>query len=155
MPKIDVTAIAERIGSLYPAPYDAPCATRRRKPLGDGAGLNQFGVNMLTLPPGAWSSQRHWHSHEDEFVYVLQGTVVLIDDAGETVLHAGDCAAFPKGDGNGHQLVNHADADALVLEVGSRLPEDDKVVYSDIDLMIEQRADGFVCKDGSPYPKAG
>src|SRR6516162_7204349 len=96
MPKIDMTTVPKRQGSGYPRPFDAPCAARTRRRLGDAGGLRDFGVNLMTLPPGGWSSQRHWHSHEDEFVYVLEGTLTLVEDGGETVLQAGDCAAFPK-----------------------------------------------------------
>ena len=152
MPKIDVVPLPVRQGSLYPAPFHEPCINRIRKALGDAGGLSQFGVNLLRLPPGAWSSQRHWHSGEDEFVYVLEGEVVLIDDAGEHVLRAGDCAGFPKGDGNGHHLLNRSGADALCLEIGSRAPGD-KVVYSDIDLKIDRADPVYRHKDGTAYPK--
>ena len=96
MPKIDIAAVPERKGSGYPPPFDAPCAERVRQRLGNAGGLTDFGVNLMRLPPGNWSSQRHWHSHEDEFVYVLEGELTLIEDGGETVLRAGDCAAFPR-----------------------------------------------------------
>src|SRR4051794_11197302 len=99
MPRIDVSAVPVRQGSHYPPPFDAPCATRTRRRLGEPGGLSDFGVNLMTLPPGGWSSQRHWHSHEDEFVYILEGEVILVEDAGETLLRPGDCAAFPKGSG--------------------------------------------------------
>ena len=101
MPKIDLAAVPVRKGSGYPAPFDTPCAARTRRRLGDAGGLRDFGVNLMTLPAGSWSSQRHWHSHEDEFVYVLEGELTLIEDSGETVLRAGDCAAFPKGTATG------------------------------------------------------
>jgi uncharacterized cupin superfamily protein len=91
MPKIDIDAVAARTGSGYPAPFDAPCAKRTRRRLGDAGGLRDFGVNLMTLPPGGWSSQRHWHSHEDEFVYVLEGELKLVENDGETVLRAGMC----------------------------------------------------------------
>ena len=94
MPKIDIAAVPERKGSGYPPPFDAACADRVRQRLGNAGGLTDFGVNLMRLPPGNWSSQRHWHSHEDEFVYVLEGELTLIEDGGETVLRAGDCAAF-------------------------------------------------------------
>src|SRR5579862_5663257 len=97
MKKIDVSAAQVLIGSGYPAPYDEPCRQRQRLRLGDAAGLSQFGVNILRLPPGVWSSQRHWHSAEDEFVYVLEGEVVLVSDGGEEVLRAGECAGFKAG----------------------------------------------------------
>jgi uncharacterized cupin superfamily protein len=152
VPKIDLVTVPSRKGSSYPAPFDAPCATRTRRRLGEAGGLRDFGVNLMTLPPGGWSSQRHSHSHEDEFVYLLEGEVVLIEDAGETVLRAGDCAAFAKGTGNGHHLVNRSSAIATYLEVGSRNSED-LTTCSDID-MKSANADGrFVHKDGTPYPK--
>src|ERR1700677_4568422 len=99
MPKIDTAAVPARKGSGYPAPFAAPCAARTRQRLGEAGGLRDFGVNLMRLPPGSWSSQRHWHSHEDEFVYLLEGELMLIEDVGETVLRGGDCAAFPKGSG--------------------------------------------------------
>src|SRR4051812_37471032 len=106
MPKIQIDTVPARRGSGYPPPFDAPCAGRTRQRLGDAGGLRDFGVNLMRLPPGSWSSQRHWHSHSDEFVYVLDGELTLIEDEGETVLQAVDCATFPKGTGNGHHLVN-------------------------------------------------
>jgi uncharacterized cupin superfamily protein len=151
MPKIDIAKAAERKGSGYPAPFHRPCADRVRKRLGDAGGLSDLGVNLLTLPPGVWSSQRHWHSGEDEFVYVLSGEVVLVDDAGEHLLRAGDCAAFPKGEKNGHHLINRSKADAVCLEVGTR-SADDFCGYPDIDLQIDSRTDKFTHRDGTPYP---
>src|SRR6478735_10481071 len=124
MPKIDLAAVPARTGSGYPPPFDAPCATRTRRRLGQAGGLADFGVNLMTLPPGGWSSQRHWHSHEDEFVYLLEGELVLVEDGGETQLRAGECAAFAKNSGNGHHLVNRSQAVAVYLEVGSRHPQD-------------------------------
>ena len=121
MPKIDIAAVPERKGSGYPPPFDAPCAERVRQRLGNAGGLTDFGVNLMRLPPGNWSSQRHWHSHEDELVYVLEGELTLIEDGGETLLRAGDCAAFAKGTGNGHHMINKSGAMAVYLEVGSRL----------------------------------
>jgi uncharacterized cupin superfamily protein len=150
MPKVDITSVPERKGSSYPVPHDEPCGERVRQRLGDAAGLSDFGVNLLRLPPGVWSSQRHWHSGEDEFVFVVSGEVVLVSDAGETVLKAGDCAAFPKGSPDGHNLENRSSTTALVLEVGSRSVED-VCIYSDIDLKLDKRH-GFTRKDGSPYP---
>src|SRR6187200_2262968 len=150
MPKIDLAAVPERKGAGYPKPFDAPCATRTRKRLGDAGGLRDFGVNLMTLPPGRWSSQRHWHSHEDEFVYVLEGELTLVEDAGETVLRSGDCACFPKGSGNGHHLKNKGEALAVYLEVGSRQP-DDLTTCSDIDLMSYNTDGRWLHKDGVPY----
>src|SRR5438477_12547351 len=100
MPKIDLAAVPERKGSGDPPPFDAPCADRIRQRLGDAGGLSDFGVNLMRLPPGGWSSQRHWHSHEDEFVYVLDGEVTLIEAGGETLWRPGDCAAVAKGAGD-------------------------------------------------------
>src|SRR5262245_46994643 len=117
MPKVEIAAVLTRQGSGYPPPFDAPCAARTRRRLGDAGGLRDFGVNLMTLPPGGWSSQRHWHCHEDEFVYVLSGELTLVEDGGETPLRAGDCAAFPKGTGNGHHLVNRSATLATWLEV--------------------------------------
>lgn len=151
MPKIDIATVPARLGSGYPSPFDAPCATRTRQRLGNAGGLRDFGVNRMTLPPGGWSSQRHWHSHEDEFVYLLQGELVLVEDGGETLLRAGDAAAFPKGSGNGHHLINRSDTLAVYLEVGSRHPED-LTTCSDIDLKSASADGRFVRKDGSPYP---
>ncbi|MFT3729724.1 MAG: cupin domain-containing protein [Terricaulis sp.] len=147
MPKIEVAAAPQRTGSAYPKPHDAPCALRQRAQLGDAGGLQDFGVNLLRLPPGVWSSQRHWHDREDEFIYVLQGEVTLIDDAGETLLVAGDCAAFPKGAADGHHLVNKSSADAVVLEVGTRTT-DDVTIYSDIDMKYDPACGGYVRRDG-------
>lgn len=151
MPKIDLGAVPARKGSGYPAPFDAPCASRTRRRLGDAGGLADFGVNLMTLPSGGWSSQRHWHSHEDEFVYVLEGELTLVEDQGEAVLQAGDCAAFVKGSGNGHHLINRSTATAVYLEVGSR-SRLDLTTCSDVDMM-SSAADGlFTHKDGVPYP---
>jgi len=153
MPKIDVNSVPVRKGSGYPQPFDEPCAARTRRRLGDAGGLRDFGVNLMTLPPGGWSSQRHWHSHEDEFVYLLQGELVLVEDGGETLLTEGDCASFPKGTGNGHHLINKSTAMALYLEVGARNPLD-LITCSDID-MKSANADGrFIRKDGTPYPSS-
>jgi len=150
--KIDISAAKAAVGSGYPAPYDEPCRQRKRTRLGDLAGLTQFGVNLLRLPPGVWSSQRHWHAAEDEFVYVLEGEVMLISNAGEEVLRAGDCAGFKAGEADGHHLLNRSNADAVLLELGSRNPESDAVDYPDIDLEIRAGARAFLHKDGTPYP---
>ena len=150
MPKVDIATVPVRIGTGYPAPFNEACAGRTRQRLGDAGGLQAFGVNLMTLPPGKWSSQRHWHSHEDEFVYVLSGELTLVEDNAETVLGSGDCAAFPKGSGNGHHLQNRSSAIAVYLEVGSRHP-DDLTTCSDVDMMSVNRDGAFVHKDGSPY----
>jgi len=154
--RIDVAAIAPVIGTLYPPPFDEPCRARERKRLGDPAGLTQFGVNLLRLPPGAWSSQRHWHAKEDEFVYVLAGEVVLVTNDGDEVLRAGDGAGFKAGDANGHCLQNRSTRDALVLEIGSRMPGE-TATYSDIDLIAsaERKPAVYTHRDGTPYPVRG
>ncbi|VIO71440.1 hypothetical protein CI1B_36240 [Bradyrhizobium ivorense] len=150
MPKIDLANVPERKGSGYPAEFAAACAERVRQRLGDAGGLTDFGVNLMRLPPGNWSSQRHWHSHEDEFVYLLAGELVLVEDGGETVLRAGDCAAFAKNSGNGHHMINRSQATAIYLEVGSRSP-DDVITCSDIDMMSPSSDGRFLHKDGTSY----
>ena len=151
MPKIDVVHAPVRKGSGYPAPFDEPCRERSRQRLGDAGGLTDFGVNLLTLPPGVWSSQRHWHSEEDEFVYVVSGELTLVDDDGETVLRAGDCAAFPKDVENGHHLINKSSAPAMCLEIGTRLAND-FTDYPDIDMQFDPESGWFQHRDGTPYP---
>ena len=153
MPKIDISAVPERQGSGYPPPFDAPCAARTRRRLGEAGGLRDFGVNLMSLPPGGWSSQRHWHSDEDEFVYLLEGELTLVEDGGKTLLRAGDCASFPKGSGNGHHLINTSSAVAVYLELGSRNPQD-LTICSDIDMMSSNADCRFVHKDGTPYSES-
>ena len=150
MPKIDVAAVPQVRGVGYPPPFAELSAQRLRQRLGNAGGLRDFGVNLMRLPPANWSSQRHWHSHEDEFVYVLDGEVVLIEDGGETLLRAGDCAAFPKNSGNGHHLINRSGATATYLEVGSRQPAD-VATCSDVDLVSSNTDGRFLHKDGRPY----
>jgi uncharacterized cupin superfamily protein len=150
MPKIDVAALPVRVGTGYPESFNDACAGRTRKRLGDAGGLRDFGVNLMTLPPGKWSSQRHWHSHEDEFVFVLEGELTLVEDAGEILLRAGEFAAFAKGTGNGHHLRNLSSAMAVYLEIGSRHP-DDLITCSDVDIMSSNRDGKFVHKDGTLY----
>lgn len=115
-------------------------------------GLTQFGVRICYLDPGAWSSQRHWHEQEDEFVMALTGDLVLIDNAGEQPLRPGECAAFKAGDGNGHKIVNRSSAPGSFLVVGTRSPVD-KAHYPDIDLVMNKDADGvrYTHRDGTPY----
>src|SRR5256885_11257984 len=132
--RIDIKNLTAIVGTFYPPPFDEPCRTRERKKLGDAAGLTQFGVNLLRLPPGAWASQRHWHTQGDEFIYVVAGDVVLVTNDGEEVLRPGDAAGFKAGDTNGHCLRNHSDRDVLVLEIGTRLATD-AADYPDIDMV--------------------
>jgi uncharacterized cupin superfamily protein len=149
MNRIDIGAAPQTHGSKYPAGFDQPCRERVRQALGDVAQLTDFGVNLLTLAPGTWSSQRHWHSAEDEFIWVLQGEVVLVSDAPEEILRSGDCAGFKAGVASAHHLQNRSARPALVLEVGSRRPQTDLVVYPDIDL--HWAADAYTRKNGTPY----
>jgi uncharacterized cupin superfamily protein len=150
--RIEVESLQTFIGTLYPPPFDEPCRARERTRLGDAAGLTQFGVNLLRLPPGTWSSQRHWHTGEDEFVYVLAGEVVLVTDAGEELLRAGDAAGFPANDLDGHCLQNRSSRDATVLEVGTR-QKGSVAFYSDIDMMAPAggKPAAYTHRDGTPY----
>ena len=150
--RIDIAALTPITGTLYPPPFDEPCRARERTRLADPAGLTQFGVNLLRLPPGAWSSQRHWHTSEDEFVYVLSGEVVLVTDGGEEVLRVGDAAGFPAGDTNGHCLQNRSDRDAQVLEIGTRVAGG-TAYYPDIDMVApaEGKPAMYTHRDGTPY----
>jgi uncharacterized cupin superfamily protein len=157
MPKIAIEKAPRSRGSRYPKPYDEPCTQRELIRLGDAGGLTQFGVNITILKPGVWASQRHWHAREDELVYVLSGEVVLIEDDGETVLRAGDCAAWKAGVRNGHHLINRSQQDASFLVVGTR-DKEDWGEYPDIDLRFnpERYAAAhsgaiFSRKDGTPY----
>jgi uncharacterized cupin superfamily protein len=151
--RIDLRQVPTVTGSAYPSPFERPCADRARQALGDAAGLSDFGVNLMRLGPGAWSSQRHWHSAEDEFVYVLEGELVLITDAGEEMLRAGDCAGFKAGVRDGHHLQNRTERDALVLEIGARKIEEDEGDYPDIDMRFLKGDGGYVHRDGTPYPR--
>ena len=154
MAKIDRRSAPPGSGSRYPSPFDEPCRGRSWLRLGDAAGLTQFGVNLVTLESGAWSSQRHWHSHEDEFVYVIAGELVLVTDRGEETLQAGDCAGFKAGVKDGHCLQNRTRETAKILVVGSRSDEDHGE-YSDIDMLFTaERYSGrseYRRKDGTPY----
>jgi uncharacterized cupin superfamily protein len=152
LPALDPATVESAFGSDYPAPFDALVAGRERRRLGDALGLRNFGVNLTRLPPGCASSQRHWHTKQDEFVYILEGEVVLVTDAGEQTLTAGMAAGFPAGKADGHHLVNRSGRDALVLEVGDRTPGDEGG-YSDIDMMwrIVDGEERYLHKDGTPY----
>lgn len=152
MPKIDIDAVEWKGGTGYPPPFDALVAGRERKRLGDAVGLTQFGVNLARIAPGSASAQRHWHQHEDEFVYILDGEAHLVEDGGETVLRPGDAAAFRAGVANGHHLVNRSDRDLVYLEIGTRC-DIERVDYPDIDLRAETDETGnrYLHKDGSPY----
>ncbi len=150
--RIDVAAVPSVTGTSYPAPFDETCRKRSRQRLGNEAGLTQFGVNLLRLAPGVWSSQRHWHTGQDEFIYVLSGEVVLVSDGAEEILRAGDAAGFKAGDPNGHCLQNRSGSDAMILEVGTRVL-DETVYYSDIDMVAPAggKPAPFTRRDGTPY----
>jgi uncharacterized cupin superfamily protein len=154
MAKTDLSTAPRASGTRYPAPFDIPCRARQWLRLGDAAGLTQFGVNLLTLPPDSWSSQRHWHSHEDEFVFVVSGEVVLVSDSGDELLRAGDSAGFKAGSRDGHHLQNRSGSDAVLLIVGGR-HDADHGEYPDIDLKFTAgRYSGggaYQHKDGTPY----
>jgi uncharacterized cupin superfamily protein len=151
MPKIDLSTAPTRIGTNYPSPHDTPCVDRHRTKLGDAVGLDQFGVNLLRLAPGVWSSQRHWHTAEDEFTWVVEGEVVLVENEGETLMRAGDCAGFKAGVENGHHFQNRSERDVLLLEIGSRRPDEDGCDYPDIDLVLRDGEDVYRHRDGTPY----
>ena len=148
---IEATKAPTRTGSRYPKPYDQPCQNRTKYLLGEAFGLDQFGVNLVTLEPGAWSSQRHWHENEDEFIYVLSGEITLTDDSGDHTLNHGMCAGFKAGNGNGHCLKNLTDKPVQYLEMGTRR-ENEQVWYSNIDMkVVQQNQKGIYSrKDGSP-----
>lgn len=149
---VDATQVPKVSGSKYPQQYAEAVQGRARAVLGNLFGLNQFGVNMVTLAPGSWSSHRHWHEGEDEFIYILEGEVLLTDDAGDHLMTAGQCAGFKAGNGNGHHLRNVGLKPVTYLEMGTRL-QDDRAHYSDVDMQAV-KAGGqfrFLRKDGSEF----
>jgi uncharacterized cupin superfamily protein len=148
MPKVTIDAVNPKRGSDYPAPYDAPLAGREARNVAAAGGATDFNANHVILPPGCLSSQRHWHEGEDELVVILSGEAVLVDDTGRQPMHAGEVAVFPKGDGNGHHLVNESDVDCVLLAIG--LPEASLVHYPDIDL-IWSPTEGDLHRDGMLY----
>lgn len=147
MPKLDLDAIEQTNATGYFAPYDREVQGRWYRKLMGPAGLSDFGASHVTLKPGAWSGQRHWHAEEDELVVILSGEAVLIDDHGRTAMRAGDVAAFPKGDGNGHHLVNESSADCVLLAIGKVALSD--CHYPDIDMHLFAGAGRQKRKDGS------
>jgi uncharacterized cupin superfamily protein len=153
MPKIDIEILKVESSTGYPEPFRQAVLGRSRKRLGNTVGLDQFGVNLTRLAPGAQSSQRHWHEAEDEFVYILEGEIVLCENEGETVLRPGDAAGWKAGVPNGHCLVNRSTRDVVFLEIGSRAKRE-RAEYPDIDLLY-RRDDGgnhYTHKSGEPYP---
>ncbi len=152
MPKIDLSALVPRTGSIYPAPHAVEMAGRSSLRVGDAGGLTQFGANIVILAPGAKSSLRHWHETQDEFVMVIKGTCTLIDDAGAHEMRAGDCATFKASVPDGHHFINRSGQEARFLVIGTRTGTD-TCWYSDTDLKVTITADGndFTHKDGTPY----
>lgn len=152
-PALDPASVPPRSSSGYPEPFRSRVLPREKRALGQALGLTKIGVNLTTLLPGKESSMRHFHTREDEFVFVVEGEVILRSDEGEQVLTAGMCAGFPAGARNGHQLVNRSDRPARYLEISNRDPED-SAEYSDVDLAYRKGPDGgavFTHKDGTPY----
>ena len=145
---LDPMTVEASLTTIYPKKFKAMCIGRDKRKIGDALGLNKFGVNLVTLKPGAASSQRHWHSHSDEFVYILEGGVTMISEAGEENLGPGMAAGFPANNGDGHHLVNKSGADVLYLEVGD-WPLKDDADYPDVDMLV--RDGKLVRKDGTPY----
>jgi len=153
---MDPDTLEPRTGSSYPREFQKQVEGRRKRTLGDPLGLTHFGVNLVELDPGAWSSQRHWHSAEDEFVYVVSGQVTVVTDAGPQILSAGMVAGFPAGKADAHHLINEGNEIAVYMEIGDR-SDDDAVLYPDIDMQLTRRAQGggqgreFQYRDGRPY----
>jgi uncharacterized cupin superfamily protein len=154
MPKIDIAGVPVDDRTFYPVPFDRVVMGRLRRRLGVAAGLDQFGVNLTTLKPGAASALRHWHEKEDEFVYLLEGELVLVEDGGETALTAGDAAGFKANSGNGHHLINRSDRDAVLLEIGTR-SKHERVEYADVDMLVirDEAGPRYTHKDGKLYTK--
>jgi uncharacterized cupin superfamily protein len=148
LPKLDLDTIPQTNATGYPAEYAGPVQQRWYRRLAPPSGITDFGFSHVTLKPGAWSSQRHWHEGEDEFVVMLAGEAVLVDDGGEHAMRPGDVAAFPKGDGNGHVLQNRSDADCVFVAVGR--PSASDCYYPDIDMHLFA-GEGFKRKDGGGF----
>jgi uncharacterized cupin superfamily protein len=144
--------VPEKTGSSYPEPFKSRVAGRIKQRLGDAAGLKNFGVNLVKMEPGSQSALRHWHTRQDEFIYVLEGELTLITNAGAQVLTAGMAAGFPAGEADGHHLINHTETIAVYLEVGDRTANDE-VDYPDDDLIAHFSPNGwlFTHQDGTPY----
>jgi len=151
-PALDPLSLEPRTSSGYPEPYRSRVLPREKRQLGEALGLKSIGINHTLLPPGKESSMRHWHTHEEEFIYVLSGEVVLRTDAGEQLLRAGTCAGFPLGSRDGHQLINRGKEPAVYLEISNR-DENDRAFYSDVDLQYNgaNAAVKFTRKDGSNF----
>ena len=148
-PALDPATVAPRTGTAYPEPFRKPCEQREKRTLGNELGLTHYGVNLTRLAPGAWSAQRHWHTQQDEFVYVVAGELALVTDEGEQLLRPGMAAGFPAGTPNGHHLVNRSNAPAVYLEVGDRTIGDE-VHYPDVDLFVSADM-RYRHKSGEPW----
>jgi uncharacterized cupin superfamily protein len=149
MPKLDLATIEQSNRTGYPPPFNRDVAGRWYRRLASASGLTDFGVSEVTLEPGAWSSQRHWHDGEDEFLVMIEGEAVLVEDDGRTTLDIGDCAAWPKGSTNGHHLINESAAPCRFIVVGGGVNTGGG--YNDIDLAFTPEGT-YTHKDGTPYP---
>ena len=150
MPKLDLEAIPQTNATGYPPPFDTDVEGRWYRRLAPPSGLTQMGASHVTLEPGAYSSQRHWHSVQDELVVMLSGEAVLIEDEGETIVTPGDILAWPAGIKNGHRLHNRSDSPCVFIAISAGDRDKDGGEYPDIDMMF--RADGYFHKDGRRYP---
>jgi uncharacterized cupin superfamily protein len=153
MPKVDIAKVPVKSGTFYPAEFQAECLGRHKQALGDVVGLTQFGVNITRISPGAASALRHWHEQEDEFIYMLEGELVLAENGGEVVLKPGDAAGFKAGSGNAHRLINRTSRDAVYFEVGTR-STNERVHYPDVDLELvrDEKGRRYLRRSGEPYP---
>jgi len=153
MPKVDIAKVPVKSGTFYPAQFQAECKGRHKQAIGDAIGLTQFGVNITRIEPGQTSALRHWHEQEDEFIYMLEGELVLAENDGEVVLKAGDAAGFKAGSGVAHRLINRRNRDAVYFEVGTRA-KTERVHYPDVDLELVRDDKGrrYQRRNGEPYP---
>jgi len=153
MPKVDIAKVPVKSGTFYPAQFQAECKGRHKQALGDAIGLTQFGVNITRIEPGQTSALRHWHEQEDEFIYMLEGELVLAENDGEVVLKAGDAAGFKAGSGVAHRLINRSNRDAVYFEVGTRA-KTERVHYPDVDLELvrDEKGRRYQRCNGEPYP---
>jgi uncharacterized cupin superfamily protein len=153
MPKVDIAKVPVKSGTFYPAQFQAECKGRHKQALGDAIGLTQFGVNITRIEPGQTSALRHWHEQEDEFIYMLEGELVLTENDGEVVLKAGDAAGFKAGSGVAHRLINRSNRDAVYFEVGTRA-KTERVHYPDADLELvrDEKGRRYHRRNGEPYP---
>ena len=150
MPKVDLSQIEQTNRTGYPEPYSNDVAGRLYRRVGQATGLKDIGVSHCVLEPGAWSSQRHWHEGIDEFVVMLDGEAVLVEDDGETIMRPGDCAVFLKDVPNGHHLINRTDRDCTFLAFDCQIGEGD-CHYPDADLHFKVEDGSYTRKDGSSY----